>query len=125
MSNNEIRADATLGETQTHMDSKFRLIAVLGGIVLLVALPAGRSVLTWCRRGPWRRPWFLASSVFILLVVGRLAPTIFDLQHPFPEPRIGLFLIVGRGLVLLIVSAAALGALVGTAWSYRRPPPSP
>jgi len=96
-----------------------RIVAFFVAIILFVAIPTGRAVRGWCRLAPERRPWILAASIVTLGVVTWILPKIGKLHPPWSESPSGLFLILGRGIILTVVASAALGGVAGAILSYR------
>ena len=70
-----------------------------------------------CR--PEKGSWLLTVSIVAPGVVAWITPKIFELHPPWSESPAGIFLILGRGIVLTVVASAALGGLAGTVLSYR------
>ena len=86
-----------------------------------------RTVARCCGRKPGWRRWFLLAGAVTLCLAGRLVPWVFaKLEPPFSESPVGLFIILGKILVVGSLLLVAVGTLLGAALpSRRRVSPAP
>ena len=96
--------------------------AVLFAVLAIVIL-AYRAVVVRCRRAPGRRPWFIVGSIATLCVAGLLVPWVLaKLNPPWSESPAGIFVYLGKALLVGVPGLVALGALAGAiaaGWSAR------
>jgi hypothetical protein len=98
-------------------------------IILLIPLALGtmlavtvfRTVRTWCRIAPGRRPWLIALSLGALMAVAFVVPHIGELEPPWSESPSGLFLVLARVLVLGSVAVVAASTLAAIATAPGEP----
>lgn len=91
-------------------------------LVLAFALAYGvaRTVATRCHDTPERRGWFRAAGIAGLVIAAALVPWLFaKLKPPFSESPSGLFVILGKALIVGGLALSGVGAIIGT--FMRRP----
>ena len=82
---------------------------VVLAVVLAIVVIGYRAVARRCREAPERRPWFVTLGVAAALVPWVLA----DLNPPWSESPAGIFVYLGKALVVGVPGLAALGGLAG------------
>jgi len=97
----------------------FRLLLLLLAIALFAVIY--RFVAMGCGRKPALRLWFLAGGVIALCLAALLVPWVLaKLEPPWSESPAGLFVILGKLLVVGFLGLFALGALLGAAIPIRK-----
>ena len=84
-------------------------------LALLLGATVFRTVRTWCRIAPGRRPWLIALSLSALMAVAFVVPHIGDLEPPWSESPSGIFLVLARVAVVGGVAVMAIATLVAIA----------
>ena len=94
-------------------------LLVLGALVAIVVV-GYRASAPQCRRVPSRRPWFIIGSIAILCLAGLLVPWVLaKLDPPWSESPSGIFVYLGKALVVGVPGLLALGALIGAVFPGR------
>ena len=87
---------------------------VVLAVVLAIVVIGYRAVARRCREAPERRPWFVVASIVTLGVAAALVPWVLaDLNPPWSESPAGIFVYLGKALVVGVPGLAALGGLAG------------
>jgi hypothetical protein len=89
-----------------------RLLLPLAAIAIVIV--AYRTAAARCREAPRRRPWVITGSVGALGLAASLIPWLFaDLEPPYSESPAGIFVYLGKALVVGFLGLGGLGALIG------------
>ena len=89
-----------------------RILLVPLALALLLGVTVFRTVRTWCRVAPGRRPWLIALSIGALMAVAFVTPHLGDLEPPWSESPSGIFLVLARLIVVGSAAVAAIATLV-------------
>jgi hypothetical protein len=85
----------------------------LSALVAIVAV-GYRLVAARCRRVPSQRPRFIVGSIVILSIAGLLVPWVLaKLNPPWSESPAGIFVYLGKALLVFVPGLLALGGLAG------------
>jgi hypothetical protein len=85
-------------------------------LFLAVAIVFGgyRVSATRCRRHPAQRPWIVLGAIGTLALAGLLVPWLLaDLDPPLSESPAGIFVYLGKAIIVGVPGLGAFGALIG------------
>jgi hypothetical protein len=102
-----------------------QLLLPVAAIALVIVV--FRAVAQRCGNDPTLRKWFAAAGMGALVIAAALIPWLLaKLKPPFSESPSGLFVILGKGIVVAGLCLVGLGSLLGAtipAGARRRDPP--
>ena len=92
-------------------------------VAIAVVITGYRMSSARCRLVPSRRRWIILGSIGALVVAALLVPWVLaKLDPPWSESPAGIFVYLGKALIVGILGLGALGALIGAIAPGRSDP---
>lgn|SRR5262245_44993943 len=96
-----------------------RILLLVAVIALVIVV--SRVVVLRCGRNPALRRWFIAGGIGGLCLAALLVPWLLaKLEPPWSESPAGIFVYLGKFLVIAFLVVIAVGTLLGAALSARK-----